>query len=54
MDEQLDFHALRNTYHAVQSLIKPAAIVIAPTFVPSSLSSAKIRAKTGKAYDTLF
>lgn len=37
-------------YHAVQSLINPLAIVIAPTLVRSNFNSAKIRAKTGNAY----
>lgn len=39
-----------NTYHAVQSLINPLAIVRVPTFVRNSFNSAKIRAKTGNAY----
>lgn len=38
-----------NKTQAVQSLRRPADIVIAPGFVPSNLSSARIRANTGNA-----
>jgi hypothetical protein len=48
----LNYIQFMYTYHAVQSFNKPADIVIAPTLVRSNLSSAKIRANTGKAYYT--
>lgn len=38
------------TCHATQSFNRPADMVITPTLVRSSLSSAKIRANTGNAY----